>query len=249
MAPEPDASASMARILLLEDDNNLSSLLTGHLQALHYGVTACGDGQEGLDLVRRQQYDLLILDLGLPGLDGLEVCRRVRQQNALTPILMLTARNSEIDRVIGLELGADDYLGKPFSLHELQARIRAILRRQHLLNQNGGTTEQQIHHGDLTIDAARREVRLHNKVVHLTTREFDLLHFLASSPGKVYNRDQLLDRVWGYTNSNYEHTVNSNINRLRSKIEADTDNPVYIITVRGVGYKFNPDHPPQQLGT
>jgi two-component system OmpR family response regulator len=182
-----------------------------------------------------------VLDLGLPELDGLDVCKQLRQHNTKTAILMLTARNAELDRVLGLELGADDYMGKPFSLHELHARVRALLRRQAQL-QNLSTQDsagRQLNFVGLTIDPASHEVHCRGQAVSLTAREFDLLFFLASNAGHVYSREQLLNSIWGYTSGVYEHTVNSNINRLRNKLELDPANPDYILTVRGVGYKFH----------
>ena len=231
----------MARILLLEDDTDISSLIVSHLRSLHYTVDLCANGAAGLQQALRHDYDLIIMDLGLPQIDGLDVCKQYRQANRLTPILMLTARDTEVDRVIGLEIGADDYMGKPFSIRELQARVRAILRRQDLvaLHRHAPQETTRIASGALSIDASKRTVRLDEREVLLTATEFELLYFLASNPGRVYNREQLLDHVWGYTNSLYEHTVNSNINRLRSKIEEDPSQPKFILTLRGVGYKFN----------
>ncbi len=235
------AESDMAKILVLEDDSDLAALIAQHLQAAEHDVTICDNGSLGLELGLTQPMDLLLLDLGLPELDGLDVCRRLRQRDELTPILMLTARNSEIDRVVGLELGADDYLGKPFSIRELQARVKALLRRQKLLQKAQHQTESEpdIPAGELIIYPSRHEVTLRDSLVNLTAREFDLLYFLASHAGHVFSREQLLNNIWGYTSSIFEHTVNSNINRLRNKMERDPTKPEYIMTVRGVGYKFN----------
>ena len=227
----------MAKVLLLEDDADLSGLIVKHLEDIHCQVEACENGLDGLSLARKKAYDLILLDLGLPGMDGVEICRKYRAGDELTPILMLTARDSEADRVLGLEMGADDYLGKPFSIRELQARVKAILRRQNLMLENAHAS--RLIFDSLEVDLDKRLVRCLGKEVNLTAKEFDLLYFLALNAGKVYNREQLLNHVWGYTNSIYEHTVNSNINRLRSKLEIDSTRPEFILTVRGVGYKFN----------
>lgn len=231
----------MASILVLEDDSHLAELISKHLGEKHQ-VSACANGLAGLKLALQSDFNLLIIDLGLPGMDGLEVCKEFRKHNEQTPILILTSRNSEIDRVIGLELGADDYMGKPFSIHELQARVKAILRRQQLYKQEEGN-DKGLRFEELSIDPLRHEVICRGNRVELTAREFDLLYFLASHPGRVYSREQLLNEIWGYTSDVFEHTVNSNINRLRSKLEQDAENPHFVITVRGVGYKFSdPGH-------
>jgi len=230
----------MATILVLEDDSDLSSLISTHLTGMQYRVDVCHHGAKGLQQAIANPYDLIILDLGLPEMDGLDVCKRYRASNELTPILMLTARNTELDKVIGLEMGADDYLGKPFSIRELQARVKAMLRRHSLLSKKfePESNAEIVVNQDLCLDPAKRQVKCRSTLIDLTAREFDLLFFLASNPGRVYNREQLLDKIWGYSNSYYEHTINSNINRLRSKIELDPARPEYILTVRGVGYKF-----------
>jgi DNA-binding response OmpR family regulator len=176
----------------------------------------------------------------LPGMDGLEVCRMLRADKVNTHILMLTAKSEEIDKVLGLETGADDYLTKPFSIREFIARVKAILRRLGPLNkETTNQTQEHLEYGDLSIDLTKRKVVLANKTLDLTPKEFDLLTLLATKPGWVYSRSDLLDRVWGYNFSGYEHTVNSHINRLRSKIEPDINNPTYILTSWGIGYKFN----------
>ena len=198
------------------------------------------DGAEGLGLAQRQPYDLVILDLMLPGLDGLEICRRLRgAKDSYAPVLMLTAKSSETDRVLGLEMGADDYLTKPFSLRELVARVKAIFRRTEAIAQAQGTAAAPvIVHNKLLINCEKHEVTVDNRPVELTSKEFDLLVYFARHPGRVYRREQLLDQVWGYGYDGYEHTVNSHINRLRAKIEQDPARPRYIQTVWGVGYKF-----------
>jgi DNA-binding response OmpR family regulator len=178
----------------------------------------------------------------LPGMDGLELCRRLRSQSVNIPVLMLTARSSELDRVLGLELGADDYLTKPFSIKELQARVKAILRRVELsAKQMAANPDEKIEVQSLIIDVSCRNVFIDNHAVELTAREFDLLLHFARNPGRVYSRGQLLDYVWGYSHNGYEHTVNSHINRLRKKIEQNPEQSQYIETVWGVGYRFRED--------
>ncbi len=190
-----------------------------------------GPGTEG--------HDLIILDIMLPGIDGLEICRRVRARSDYTPILMLTARSSEVDRVLGLELGADDYLTKPFSILELVARVKALFRRMEALQSTDADSGQApIHFSELSIEPDKRSVLVRGEPITLTAKEFDLLLHFARQPGRVFTRGQLLDSVWGYGHEGYEHTVNSHINRLRSKIEEDPAAPRYILTVWGVGYRF-----------
>ena len=229
--------AAGRRILVIEDDADISHLLEIHLADIAFEVDVASNGLDGLERARRQEYSMILLDLMLPGLDGLEICRRLRGEAKSTPILMLTARSSELDRVLGLELGADDYLAKPFSVKELQARFRAILRRVEPAQQPA-SADERIHSQALLIDVARRSVSVGETAVELTAREFDLLLHFARHPGRVYSRQQLLDHVWGYSHSGYEHTVNSHINRLRKKIEPRPQQPQYIETVWGVGYRF-----------
>lgn len=229
----------MARVLVVEDDKDIAHLVTLHLRDAGHEVDEVHDGADGLDAAFAEPYDLVVLDLMLPSIDGLELCRRIRERQAYMLVLMLTAKTSELDRVLGLEMGADDYLTKPFSMRELQARVKALLRRKEQLG--GATmveTPAQISEGDLLIDTERREVTVAGEGVNLTAKEFDLLVQFAGHPGKVYTRTQLLDLVWGYGYEGFEHTVNSHINRLRAKIEEDPAKPSYIQTVWGVGYKF-----------
>lgn len=227
------------KILVIEDNKDLAQLLDLHLCDLSYEVDLAFDGVDGLAKFKSKDYDLIILDLMLPGLDGLEICRKIRTMRAYTPILMLTSKASELDRVLGLEMGADDYVTKPFSIRELMARVKAIFRRIDELKSDPRQSEQVlIYAGDLFIDPARRKVDLSGKTVDLTAKEFDLLLFFAQNAGKVFTRSQLLDQVWGYWHDGYEHTVNSHINRLRGKIEKNPTQPSYILTVWGVGYKF-----------
>ena len=227
------------RILVVEDQQDISDLIAMHLRDLGHAVDCVADGHQGWEAARTGRYDLLVLDVMLPGRDGLDLLKSLRMDRVDTPVLMLTARSTEIDRVLGLELGADDYLTKPFSIPELQARVKAILRR---LERRPGTgadaSGERIKAGDLEVDTMAREVRLHGFPVQLTAKEFDLLAFFARNPGRAFTRMQLLDAVWGTTFEGYEHNVNTHINRLRSKIEADPANPRYVLTVRGVGYRF-----------
>ena len=229
-------------ILLIEDSQDIADLVALHLRDEGYEVTVHQDGSEGLAAARAQNYDLLVLDLMLPGTDGLTICRELRAGPRYLPILMLTAKSTELDRVLGLEMGADDYLTKPFSIRELVARVKALLRRAEAMGgnvQEEGASREVLQCGELAIDPERRQVTVAGKGVELTAREFDLLFHFASHPGRVYSRLQLLDQVWGYGHEGYEHTVNSHINRLRAKIESDPANPRYVLTVWGVGYKFS----------
>ena len=228
---------AMKRILVVEDDRDIGSLVAMHLQDAGAEVVLCHDGDEGLEKALGGGFELLILDLMLPGTDGLEIYRRVRSMERYTPILMLTARSAEMDRVLGLEMGADDYLTKPFSVRELVARVKAIGRRMAQTN-DSAAGEEQVVRGSLCLDRRQRTVELEGRRVELTAREFDLLWHFATHPGQVFTRTQLLDSVWGYSHDGYEHTVNSHINRLRSKIEMDPSSPRFVLTVWGVGYRF-----------
>lgn len=226
------------RVLVVEDNPEIADLVALHLRDAGYEVNACPDGHQALRRVLAESFDLIILDLMLPGLDGLELCRRLRARPGYVPILMLTAKSTELDRVLGLEVGADDYLTKPFSIRELLARVRALFRRVDALARAPGASTERFQIEDLIIDPAKRQVCLDGEEVHLTSKEFDLLLHFARHPGRVYTRAQLLDLVWGYGHEGYEHTVNSHINRLRAKIEKRPAEPRFILTVWGVGYKF-----------
>jgi len=233
------------RLLLIEDDEDLTRILTLNLKDEGYEVDSVGEGEQGYEKAVKGDYDLIVLDLILPGMDGLEICRRLRTEAgyASTPILILTARSSELDRVLGLELGADDYLVKPFSMKEFLARVRAILRRIDAIPSRSSDPEESlIRRGELTIDVSKHEAILGTETLDLTAREFELLLKLAANPGRVLTRRQLLDSVWGYGFQGYEHTVNSHINRLRKKLEPTPEEPRYILTVWGVGYKFSDQH-------
>lgn len=229
-----------SNILVIEDDHDINHLISMNLTDMQHKVDSYSDGNQGYQQSKNQHYDLIVLDVMLPGKDGLEICRDLRAEQSTTPILMLTARDSEADRVVGLEMGADDYLTKPFSVRELQARVKAILRRTAMMKRAQVEPEQRIiHYRDLTIDIARRKASMADEAMELTSTEFDLLLHLAQSPGRVFSRAQLLDQIWGYKHSGYEHTVNSHINRLRTKLERTPSQPEYVMTVWGVGYKFN----------
>ena len=230
------------KILVIEDDLDMSGILKDQLKDAGYTVTVANNGADGLKLAEKQEHDLIVLDLMLPELDGLEICRQVRGMPGYTPILMLTALSSEIDKVVGLEMGADDYMTKPFSLRELVARVKTILRREDSMNTGAREEEPKtITRGDLVIDIDKRRVTRAGTAIELTGKEFDLqLHF-AREPGRVYSRQQLLDQVWGYGFEGYAYTVNTHINKLRSKLEPDRDKPRYIQTVWGVGYRFTDD--------
>lgn len=230
------------RVLVVEDDADIGRLVTLQLAELDCESRLIADGVAGLAEAEAGRYDLVILDLMLPRMDGLQICRRLRAGEHHTPILMLTAKSSELDRVLGLELGADDYLTKPFSMLELAARVKGIFRRadraQAATAAAADPASQVIEADRLHIDLRRHEVKIDGQAVELTAKEFELLVYFARSPGRVFTRAQLLDQVWGYSHSGYEHTVNSHINRLRNKIERDPANPEYVQTVWGVGYRF-----------
>jgi DNA-binding response OmpR family regulator len=228
----------MKNVLVIEDDKNISDLVQIHLKDLGCTVTNAFDGETGLNNALNGTYDLIVLDLMLPKIDGLEICRQIRSRENYTPILMLTAKSEELDKVLGLEFGADDYLTKPFGVREFIARVKAILRRVEILQKETGE-QGDIVIGDLIIEASKKRVLLNNKRIELTPKEFDLLHLLAAHPGRTYTREQLLNILWGYQYSGYEHTVNSHINRLRGKIESDVSSPKYILTSWGTGYRFN----------
>lgn len=231
------------KILIVEDDGNIAELLHIHLRDEGFDITHAADGIQGCQLLESQSWDGLIFDIMLPGMDGLELCRRARLRPTYTPIIMISARASETHRVLGLELGADDYLTKPFSMLELVARVKALFRRQEAMTQHVRQETGSLRLGDLSIDPASREVRLRTELIELTPREFELLYHFARHPGKVFSRLSLLNLVWGYQHEGYEHTVNTHINRLRQKIENTPADPQWILTVWGQGYKFIvPEH-------
>jgi len=230
------------KVLIIEDDPDIADLLELHLKDLDLNLDRAGDGEFGLEKALENEYQLVILDVMLPKLNGLEVCKKIREKKKSLPILMLTAKSDEFDKVLGLELGADDYLAKPFSIRELIARIKAIIRRVNaVIEDQVNTSLIEMNFGGLNINMEKRRVILDSRNIELTAKEFDLLLYFARHTGIVYTRSQLLDEVWGYGHDGYEHTVNSHINRLRAKIEDDPANPAYILTVWGVGYKFTED--------
>ena len=227
-------------VLIVEDDKAIVELLEIHIKDLDCEVLKAYDGKQGLELALKHMPDLVILDVSMPKMDGFEVCQKIRaKQN--TPIMMLTAKSEEIDRVLGLEIGADDYLTKPFSIRELVARIKAIFRRTKMNTEVKEEVDGLLKFEGLTIDIEKRKILQGNKKVDLSPKEFELLVLMASKPGRSYSRSDLLNLIWGYDFDGYEHTVNSHINRLRAKIEDDMANPNFIITSWGVGYKFNED--------
>lgn len=224
------------KILLIEDEHAIAELLILHLSDAGADVTHVDDGVRGLTLALQESWDLILLDLTLPRLDGLDICQQVRECNPGTPIILITARTSEAERIQGLETGADDYVSKPFSVSELMARINALLRRVENLRQLPESDIITVK--DIVINPATHSVHVGGKAVALTAREFDLLKHFAQTPGQVFKRSELLATVWGHSHDGYLHTVNTHINRLRAKIEPDPSEPRYITTVWGVGYRL-----------
>ena len=227
------------KVLVVEDEQDIAELLALHLRDLNCEVSLAADGHEGMRQAFARNWDLIILDLRLPGPDGLSICRALRRESHYVPILMLTSKSSELDRVLGLELGADDYVTKPFSVSELMARVKAIFRRVESLEKRFPGGGESLAIGPLKIDTTGRQVTVDDQAMSLTAREFDLLLHFVRHPGHVFSRAQFLDSVWGYGHDGYEHTVNSHINRLRAKIEPDPAQPEFIVTVWGVGYKLD----------
>jgi len=227
------------KVLIIEDDPDIADLLELHLKDLDLNLDRAEDGEFGLQKALGSDYELVILDLMLPKLNGLDVCKKIREKKKSLPILMLTAKSEEFDKVLGLELGADDYMTKPFSIRELIARIKAIIRRVNAVIEDQGSSDiKELEFGPLNVNLEKRKVLLDGVSIELTAKEFDLLALFASNPGKAYTRENLLNIVWGYQFTGYEHTVNSHINRLRAKIENNPAEPKFIRTVWGVGYNF-----------
>lgn len=226
------------RILIVEDQEEIAEILKLHLSDLGAEVIHAGDGNEGLKASMEEKWDMIILDIQLPGPSGLEICRKLRKEQSYVPVLLLTSRSTELDRVLGLDLGADDYITKPFSVMELIARIKAVFRREAALKEKNIITKEVINLGKMTVNDDTHQVVLDGSSIDLTSREYDLLKHFAKNPGRVFKRSELLDSVWGYGHDGYEHTVNSHINRLRAKIEKDPNHPEVIVTVWGVGYKL-----------
>ncbi len=231
------------KIMVVEDELALRETLEYNLERQGYAVFTCANGVHAIEMARKEQPDLILLDLMLPGVDGFEVCRVLRQDMNV-PILMLTAKADEIDKVVGLEVGADDYLTKPFSMRELLARVKALLRRVRMLEKELAEAQaalpesKQLHFGDLTLDLTRREVSVEDELLHLKPKEHDLLLYLAQNRGRVLSRDQILQDVWGWEYNGGTRTVDVHVRWLREKIEPDPSNPVRIVTVRGIGYRF-----------
>ncbi len=234
----PSMKAPKKPILIVEDDQDLSELIKIQLADLDFTVEQSFNGTKALEKAQTSNYSLIILDVMLPGTNGFDICKTIRSKDSKTPILMLTAKAEEVDKIMGLEFGADDYLTKPFSILELTARVKALLRRSTASDSNDNSVQENISFGHLSIYPNKRVIELGGEQLELTTKEFDLLMLFATNPGRAYSRQQLLDIVWGYQYSGYSHTVNSHINRLRSKIEKDPANPLFIKTVWGVGYRF-----------
>ena len=238
-------------VLIVEDEFDIAHLIQVHLSELDINSDICCHGQQGLEQALKQNYQLVMLDVMLPGINGLDICRQIRQEKPLQAILMLTSKTSETDRILGLELGADDYMTKPFSIRELQARVRTQLRRVHAFTDRNKANEIEDNIkntkrnngstclGKLLVDQRYHQVTYKDNAINLTSTEFELLDYLCKNPDQVFSRAQLLDGVWGYNHSGYEHTVNSHINRLRNKLEENCAEPKIIQTVWGVGYKLN----------
>jgi DNA-binding response OmpR family regulator len=226
------------RVLIVEDQRDIAELVALHIKDLGLDVDIEHDGNAGLKAAADPIYSAIVLDVMLPGLDGLAIVRQLRMDRNPVPVLMLTARSAEIDRVLGLELGADDYLTKPFSVPELQARVKALLRRSGMQVPVDPPSDDMIRIHELSIDCKSHEVTLQGKALALTSKEYDLLLHFARAPGRVFTRTQLLEAVWSTSYEGYEHNVNTHINRLRAKLETDPTNPEYVLTVRGVGYRF-----------
>lgn len=227
----------MKKALIVEDEKHIVELLSIHLKDLNLEVDTSNNGKDGLDLALTNDYSVILLDIMMPEKDGIEVCRELRGAGIKTPVLILTAKSEEFDKVLGLEIGADDYLTKPFSVRELIARVKALLRRYDSY-QESKLFSAIITVDQLEINLEKRQVKLEQVLLELTPKEFDLLYLLANNPGKSYSREQLLKTVWGYDFKGYEHTVNSHINRLRGKVEKDANHPEFIKTVWGIGYAF-----------
>jgi two-component system, OmpR family, alkaline phosphatase synthesis response regulator PhoP len=225
-------------LLVIEDDESISTAIEEYFSQAGYAVSTSVDGVAGIEMAGKTRPDAVLLDLMLPKMDGLAVCRELRQKNPQMPILMLTAKDDVVDKVLGLEMGADDYITKPFSLRELEARIKSVLRRSRSIAAGNGQDEAPIVRGNLRIDPVRREVTIAERQIELTPKEFDLLRLFASNPGRVFPRKYLLEKIWDYSYEGYDRTIDSHINRLRAKIEDNPENPQLVLTVWGIGYKF-----------
>lgn len=236
----PTTSERRTNLLVVEDDENISTMISEHFTRAGYSVRTAADGVSGVQAALQDHPDAIVLDLMLPKMDGLVVCRELREKAPYIPILMLTAKDDVVDKVLGLEMGADDYITKPFSLRELEARIKSVLRRVRTGGGSDGAGEEApIVRGNLRIDPSKREVMVGDRQVELTPKEFDLLRLFASNPGRVFPRKYLLEKIWDYSYEGYDRTIDSHINRLRAKIEENPENPQMVLTVWGIGYKFS----------
>src|ERR1051325_620249 len=235
----PAAGGRKTALLVVADDENISTAISEYFSRAGYGVKTAEDGLAGVQAALHDHPDAVVLDLMLPKMDGLAVCRELREKVPYIPILMLTAKDDVVDKVLGLEMGADDYITKPFSLRELEARIKSVLRRVRTgPGRDGANEEAPITRGKLRIDPTKREVMVGERQVELTPKEFDLLRLFASNPGRVFPRKYLLEKIWDYSYEGYDRTIDSHINRLRAKIEDNPENPQMVLTVWGIGYKF-----------
>jgi DNA-binding response OmpR family regulator len=243
LANQVGQTSGREKLLIVEDDPAIQRMIGDYFRHVGYDIITASDGEAGVRLAQTERPAVMILDLMLPKLDGLAVCRQVRERNSSLPIIMLTAKDDVVDKIVGLEMGADDYLTKPFSLRELEARLKTVLRRtRNRPSDNDDSDQAPIVRGDLRIDPSRREVTVAGRAIELTPKEFELLSLFASHPGRVYSRKYLLENIWDYTYGGYDRTIDSHINRLRAKIEEDPDNPKMVLTVWGVGYKFNDEY-------
>jgi DNA-binding response OmpR family regulator len=228
------------KLLVIEDDDKILEAISVYFSGAGYNVQTAEDGLAGVQAALADRPDVIVLDLMLPKMDGLAVCRELREKTPYIPILMLTAKDDVVDKVLGLEMGADDYITKPFSLRELEARIKSVLRRvRAVARTESGGEEAPIVRGRLRIDPAKREVSVGDRQVELTPKEFELLRLFASNPGRVFPRKYLLEKIWDYSYEGYDRTIDSHINRLRAKIEDNPENPQMVLTVWGIGYKFS----------
>jgi len=233
------ATAPATSLLVIEDDDNISTAIEEYFSRSGYTVTTAADGVAGVEAAIKARPDVVVLDLMLPRMDGLAVCKELRLKNPQMPIVMLTAKDDVVDKVLGLEMGADDYITKPFSLREVEARIKSVLRRARATAAAGdGLDETPIVRGNLRVDPVRREVTIADRHVDLTPKEFDLLRLFAANPGRVFPRKYLLEKIWDYSYEGYDRTIDSHINRLRAKIEENPEKPQLVLTVWGIGYKF-----------
>lgn len=238
---EINGSKRSKSVLIVEDDREIARLISTNIEDLGLITELAHDGKSGLNKALQGNFDLVILDLMLPQMDGMSVCSKIRETDPLTAIMILTAKAEEIDRILGLELGADDYMTKPFSVRELTARVKALLRRtqqKEISSSDDEKNQNNIQIDDLSIDFIKRKVSLKEVVLDLTVKEFELISLFARNPGRVFSRKDLLKKVWGYQFEGYEHTVNTHINRLRNKLETDASQPEYLLTVWGIGYRF-----------